>query len=446
MKGKRVLALMLAIVLLLAAMPVSAAYGTTKSFSDVPADAWYKDQLDALVSVGGVSGYPDGSFHPEDTLTRGEFITMLFNVANTATMQYVEYVDGQYVAGSYENETSIHWAQPYWNVLNDMGIIAGSGIKCSAQDLNATITRNEMAVLVTNMMYKDYYEEKVSVTNVTSVIKDYSSIPSSYQYYVEQAFGKGVLSGYEDKTFRGSNGLRRCEAVSVVYRLLWANARSVITNSTVVRPDYTPAATQWQKNGWINAYGTASSELRKILFGDANKSSFSSASEASAYMETVTINVWKLDKNNNKYATTETVTVNKAVAEDVKAIFQQIFEDPEKFPIQSVGGARYTDTMRHSWGCAIDINAYYNAECRAYYNTGTAVMTSGAGWWPIGTNWSMFSGNLSSASPYSIPAGGSVVKAFADYGWGWGGQGYSVRSDNTQKFDYMHFSVMSSGG
>ena len=66
--------------------------------------------------------------------------------------------------------------------------------------------------------------------------------------------------------------------------------------------------------------------------------------------------------------------------------------------------------------------------------------------WLLGKEQTMFSGSLNGPSPCSIAAGGSVVKAFSDYGWGWGGQGYSVRKDNTQKFDYMHFSIMASGG
>ena len=106
----------------------------------------------------------------------------------------------------------------------------------------------------------------------------------------------------------------------------------------------------------------------------------------------------------------------------------------------------YTDTMRHSWGCAVDINALYNCECRMYWSAGSCTVTCGYGWWPEGTAWTAFAGSLSAPSPYSISADGSVVRAFAKYGWGWGGQGYSVQSNGSQKFDYMHFSVMPSGG
>ena len=71
-----------------------------------------------------------------------------------------------------------------------------------------------------------------------------------------------------------------------------------------------------------------------------------------------------------------------------------------------------------------------------FYDSGESM-----GWWPLSTDKTAFAGSLSAASAYSIGKGSSVVQAFRDYGWGWGGQGYSSRS-GSQKFDYMHFSVM----
>ena len=61
--------------------------------------------------------------------------------------------------------------------------------------------------------------------------------------------------------------------------------------------------------------------------------------------------------------------------------------------------------------------------------------------------WTIYAGSLTAPSPYSIGKnpgeyGYSVVKAFAKYGWGWGGNGYS----GGKKHDFMHFSVLASGG
>ena len=154
-------------------------------------------------------------------------------------------------------------------------------------------------------------------------------------------------------------------------------------------------------------------------------------------MRDVTVNVWQLQPDGTKTQAVLKLTVHKYLAADVYEIFQRIFEDEEKFPIASVGGLRCTDTMRHAWGAAVDINP--DANCAADRADGAVKITVGQGWWPLGTEKSEWAGTLAEPSPYSISAGGSVVKAFAAYGWGWGGTWQSSR-------DFMHFSVRTDGG
>ncbi|MBQ3051161.1 MAG: M15 family metallopeptidase, partial [Clostridia bacterium] len=111
------------------------------------------------------------------------------------------------------------------------------------------------------------------------------------------------------------------------------------------------------------------------------------------------------------------------------AIFEEIYNDPEQFPIHSIGGARFSDTLRHSWGCAIDINPVENYYI--HYASGSQVGTC---------CWENVSQYPWIDSRYCITPNGSVVRAFAKYGWGWGGQGWSTAAD------YMHFSILASGG
>lgn len=204
--------------------------------------------------------------------------------------------------------------------------------------------------------------------------------------------------------------------------------------------------------GWIQSHidgsGNMDSTARLALFGSATKTHFSSSEEAAPYMKSLQIPIWKVDASGSKYASTAWLTVHVLVADDVQAIFEEIFNDPEQFPIKAIGGARFTDTLRHSWGCAIDINPEENCECN--FNSGTQRLTCGYGWWPegmAGTNWvgrnsSNYHGTMSGPSVYSIKPGGSVVRAFAAHGWGWGGNGWY----GGVGFDFMHFSILSSGG
>lgn len=51
-----------------------AKYNTDEnSFSDVPKDAWYNTPASTMAAMGIVAGYPDGDFHGQDNITRAEF-------------------------------------------------------------------------------------------------------------------------------------------------------------------------------------------------------------------------------------------------------------------------------------------------------------------------------------------------------------------------------------
>lgn len=47
-------------------------------FSDVPADAWYSPAVNAICAAGLVDGYPDGTYRPNRAVSRSELVTVLF--------------------------------------------------------------------------------------------------------------------------------------------------------------------------------------------------------------------------------------------------------------------------------------------------------------------------------------------------------------------------------
>ena len=169
-----------------------------------------------------------------------------------------------------------------------------------------------------------------------------------------------------------------------------------------------------------------SSWKRLLLFGDADwdrHQVYATAEEAEGHMVTVQIPVWTLWAGVKSAATME-ITVHEALAQDVVEIFTEIFEDPEQFPIESVGGFRYVEgtTGEHNNGTAIDINADANFQVR------DGVAETGTHWTP-------------GEDPFSIAPGGSVVRAFLGHGWTWGGGDWAGHVDPTTGYhDYMHFS------
>ena len=423
---KRIFSLILAVSLCLSALVLPASAFEFRSFPDVKQSDWYYDCVGWLSALEIINGDTDGNFYPDRPIKRSEFIKMI----SVATE----------LVGSVTPLRKIHWSESSWLMACENGLLEynnGNIIQLSAAELEKPITRYEMAVIVANAMDGVMMEDSVSISSPEKAITDYASVPKGYRPYVEQAYGKGVITGFTDGSFGGSQTLTRAQAAMAVYRLLWNNERvkpsfdyTVIEKEEPVAPSIVPAgkpfATYIQENGLVNAYGKPTSALCEMLFGSPYKSYFTSAADAAGYIEDVVVPIWRINSSGVKYSTQATIQVHKLVAEDVRGIFNAIYNDPEQFPIQAVGGARYTDTLRHSWGCAIDINPTQNAY--GYYSGSSLVCSVGDGWWP-GSN------------PYSITANGSVVRAFKAYGWGWGGQGY-----RSGWYDYMHFSIMPSGG
>ena len=144
---------------------------------------------------------------------------------------------------------------------------------------------------------------------------------------------------------------------------------------------------------------------------------YSNPSHATAvkYMVWVEVPVWNL-KNGKKVSSKARIQVLNLLADEVKEIFTEIYNGPEKFPIKSVGGYNWRPNgieSLHSLGRAIDINPDENPQLSP-----DGVVLVGKKWEPY-------------QNPYSITPEGDVVRAFTSRGWVWGA--------NYTRPDYMHF-------
>ena len=422
-KIKKLLTLAAAAALLVSALAVTA---SASGFPDVSDDAWYAKNIGMITSYNPdiIGGYADGTFRPGELVTRGEFLKMASMASDFFTVV--------------DDSCRVHWAAKYYKMARENGALTVDPsygrllFECTPEVLDGYITRGEMAVIVSNICEKTYRENEVTLTSPEKHLSDYYSVHADYMPAVLQSYGKGILVGYDDGAYHDNWNLTRAEAATVIYRMLWSGDRKIPSYAKEV-----PLVVGTDGADWVSessdfvSFATryksmTDAERRTALFGDANKTYFASAAEAAPYLRDITVPVWKVDRNGAKYSSTITLTVHYLVADELSLIFQEIYSDPEQFPICSWGGARFTDRLRHAWGCAIDLNADQNCYCNV--SGGSTRVLAGSGWWP-GTN------------QYSFTADCSVVRIFAKYGWGWGGQGYSGGY-----YDYMHFSILSSGG
>lgn len=112
---KRKIALVSAIIMIVTSL---FANGTFAAFSDVSDDNAYKNAILTLSKLSVIDGYEDGTFKPENQITRAEFTKMLitamgFGNMTTEPEEFDDVVD--------------HWARHYIKTAYDMGIINGTG-------------------------------------------------------------------------------------------------------------------------------------------------------------------------------------------------------------------------------------------------------------------------------------------------------------------------------
>ncbi len=93
---------------------LDAADGET-AFSDVPSDNWAAGYIDALVEKGVVNGYNDGTFRPEQTITRAEAVKMINGaIGHTPDKAKVEENLGNYDT-NFSDVAKSHWA--YYEIM-----------------------------------------------------------------------------------------------------------------------------------------------------------------------------------------------------------------------------------------------------------------------------------------------------------------------------------------
>ncbi len=179
---------------------------TTPVFSDVSASYWGYDAISSLSSRGIVSGYPDGAFKPDTPITRAEFATMLVKALGLNTTG---------TTGQFTDVTADAWYYGAVNATASANLVSGTGDHQFAP--NALITREQMAVMVTNAL-----GTKAPVTDGTelNVFSDSSSVSSWAVTGMEEAVKADIVGGMTTDTLAPQADATRAQAAAMIYKLL----------------------------------------------------------------------------------------------------------------------------------------------------------------------------------------------------------------------------------
>jgi hypothetical protein len=184
--------------------------GSKANVSDI-GNHWGNSYITNLIGKGGISGYPDGTFRPNNTITKAEFVTIAVRSA---------------LSGQVGVQSTGHWASGVFDSARENQVLLLNDFP--ERDWNKPITRYEMAYVLVRITDKIMKEAPSSTQYVERAISDYAEVSkqSNYKYYVEQAFMKGLVTGKTaDGLYAGNANGTRAEAATMVVRMLEKNTR-----------------------------------------------------------------------------------------------------------------------------------------------------------------------------------------------------------------------------
>lgn len=206
---KKTIAIILCLVIALGSL----AYAEEVKLISAPAadyaGHWAEGTIQKWMDQGKVSGYDDGSYKPDNNITRAEFVKLV-----NSTIDF-----DKKAAVSYKDVTTADWFYDYVGIAQEIGYI--SGYSKDSFGPNDFITREQAASILARIQY----------LNSNAASADKFSDKTKMSTWAVQAVGAasdaGFITGYDDGTFRPSNNLTRAEALTMLDNVL-VNAKNVV--------------------------------------------------------------------------------------------------------------------------------------------------------------------------------------------------------------------------
>lgn len=170
---KKAIATMMSVALLLSIVPT---FASAKGFSDVTSDKYYYSSVQKCADKGYVSGYTDGTFRPNGSITRAEFATIMNKVLGLNEAASNDFSDVQ-------NEK--WYTTPVLNCVK-AGIISGYGN--GKFGIGDPVTREQTAVILAKAF-------EITPVSGSTTFTDDSSISSWARESVKGMYHAGKITG-----------------------------------------------------------------------------------------------------------------------------------------------------------------------------------------------------------------------------------------------------------
>ena len=171
---------------------------------------WGANYVEFLYTSGVTTGYADGTFRPDQNITRAQFSVMLYRCLGLDESRYVgvelPFADLDKIAD---------YAVPAIKALYSEGVINGSKGKDGQIyfNPNAPLTRTQASAMIGRTQEKGYATVELTFT-------DAGKIPAYATFYIQTMAAQGILGGYADGSFKPNNNITRGQMAKILYNLM----------------------------------------------------------------------------------------------------------------------------------------------------------------------------------------------------------------------------------
>ena len=155
-------------------------------FSDLEEDQWYTESVLKMAQLGAVSGFPDGTFQPDGTVTRAQVANILFKLSGGIPVNYLmTFTD---VDQSVWYAEAVRWAAAE-------GVVTGADGKFAP---DAPVTRQDLAVMLVRYQTKVVEAQLPQVAEAPAFADNdqIASYAAEAVYLLQKA---GIVNGTDGK-------------------------------------------------------------------------------------------------------------------------------------------------------------------------------------------------------------------------------------------------------
>lgn len=190
-------------------------------FSDVSSNYWAANFIQALSSRGIIKGYPDGSFKPENPVTRAEFAAMIGQAFSKDKVRD---------AVSFTDVPSNYWAKSV--IQNAYQIAFLSGYPGNVFHPEQKIPREQVLVSLANGLN---YSASNAVATDLQFYNDGSNISDYARSSIAAASEKSIVVNYPDvKSLSPGRNATRAEVAAFIYQALVSSGNAAAISSPYI--------------------------------------------------------------------------------------------------------------------------------------------------------------------------------------------------------------------